>query len=387
MRKTLVVGGYGNFGRRIAKMLARSDLPLVLAGRDEAKVQRFAAQLLAEHPTCLVECRVLDAGNAEALGEALAELRPVTVVNTAGPFDARDYSVPLACIRRGVHYIDTAVDRSFVTNIRSLNDAALAQGVAVVSGASTLPGLSSALVEHFRPLFASLDEAEYGFSPGQDSDAGGGGTIAAFLSYFGQPIDLPTTAAAAAAAGRRVYGFQRLHRYRYADPAVGGRWMGACDVPDYSLFPAAYGVPTVRFSAGIDNAALHLLLYAASWLVRWGLLSPALLQRRVPVLLALRSLLRPFGSDAAGMHFRLTGTPRGESAPRTLAWHLTALDGHGPTVACVPAVVLARRLAQGSARVRRGAMPCLGLVSLEEYLHELQLACGPGVRTEAGAWV
>ena len=37
----------------------------------------------------------------------------------------------------------------------------------------------------------------------------------------------------------------------------------------------------------------------------------------------------------------------------------------------IPAIVLARRLATGE-MVRSGAYPCVGMVSLEDYLHELE---------------
>ena len=47
-----------------------------------------------------------------------------------------------------------------------------------------------------------------------------------------------------------------------------------------------------------------------------------------------------------------------------------AKRGHGPYVPILPAVILARKLAAGSL-TRIGAMPCLGLFTLEEFEAEI----------------
>ncbi len=44
--KTLILGGYGNFGARIARALARHDgIELLIAGRDAARAAALAASL------------------------------------------------------------------------------------------------------------------------------------------------------------------------------------------------------------------------------------------------------------------------------------------------------------------------------------------------------
>jgi len=47
-------------------------------------------------------------------------------------------------------------------------------------------------------------------------------------------------------------------------------------------------------------------------------------------------------------------------------WHLTARDNHGPEVPCIAAVILAKHLAKGAIG-HRGAFPCMGFLSLEEF--------------------
>ena len=50
-------------------------------------------------------------------------------------------------------------------------------------------------------------------------------------------------------------------------------------------------------------------------------------------------------------------------------WHVIAPDNHGPEIPCMPAVLLARKLAAGTMN-RTGAMPCMGLVTLNEFAAE-----------------
>jgi nucleoside-diphosphate-sugar epimerase len=54
----------------------------------------------------------------------------------------------------------------------------------------------------------------------------------------------------------------------------------------------------------------------------------------------------------------------------SLTWHLLAAQNHGPQIRCGAAVALVRKLAGGEV-LSFGAMPCVGLLSVEEYLAPL----------------
>ena len=70
------------------------------------------------------------------------------------------------------------------------------------------------------------------------------------------------------------------------------------------------------------------------------------------------------------MHVILEGRDR--SGRRvTLKWFIVARDGDGPYIPTVPAVVLARKIVAGTF-VGTGAMPCVGMITLREYLDELE---------------
>ena len=55
---------------------------------------------------------------------------------------------------------------------------------------------------------------------------------------------------------------------------------------------------------------------------------------------------------------------------KEITFELTAQGGDGPNIPCIPAILLAQHLAHGTLDAR-GAMPSMGLLSLEDYLQAL----------------
>ena len=244
MTPILIVGGYGVFGSRVAERLARhTDLKLLIAGRDPAKANVAAQALARRFPRgAEVAATTFDAASA---GQAeLACLGPRVVINASGPFQAQSYALAEAAINARAHYIDLADARAFVTGIGRLGDAARTADVLVVSGASSVPGLSSAVVAEYAPAFDRLDSVEIGISPGNSFDPGEA-TTASILSYAGKPFPMRL-------GGRdaTVHGWQGLTRHAF--PEIGRRWMSYAEVPDLDLLPACYpNLTTACFRAGV----------------------------------------------------------------------------------------------------------------------------------------
>lgn len=351
MRPVLILGGYGNFGKRIATALTLDGISVIIAGRTAEK----AARLVRELPENLASAAVFDV--YDGLEAQLKRLKPVVVINTCGPFQSSDYSVAESCIRQCIHYIDLADGRDFVTGITALDAQAKAQGVSVISGASTVPGLSSAVLEHFQHEFSEIDDLTYGISPGQKAERGLA-TTQGILSYVGKPLKPFATQ-------RTAYGWQDIYRQNY--PHLGNRWMANCDIPDLDLLPEHYGIKSIRFSAGLELGLVHLGLWGLSWLVRIGL--PLNLPRFAKPLLKASDLFDGFGTADGGMHVIMTGKDNGGN-PYTRKWFIIAKDGDGPQIPTIPAIALAKDLTRGK-RLAAGAQACVGLVSLDRYMEEL----------------
>jgi len=356
VKRVLVIGGYGNFGSYIAKALADdANITLLIGGRSQAKADAFAADLKAINPA---EGCALDIDrNIEA---RLRELRPNIVVHTTGPFQLQDHRVAKAAISVGAHYLDLADARRFVATIGELDEEAKAADVAVIAGASSVPCLTAAFIDRYLPRFARLESAAYGIAAAQATNRGLG-TAAAILSYVGKPFSV-------LAGGKRkmVYGWQGLRAVRY--PELGTRLFGYCDIPDLELFPARY--PHLRdlsFVAGHEVRLLHIGTWLLSWIVRLGFVKS--LSPYAERLLKLSFLFDPLGSDKSGFHMFLSGIGR-DGEPSEIRIFMIARQVHGPNIPCIPAILLARRMAAED-QVAPGARPCLDLVDLDEIMEAI----------------
>ncbi len=356
--RILVIGGYGAFGARISERLARDpDLEVIIAGRREAAARTYAAEL-AHTARARVSHTVLD--TATARSEEIRAHRPSVLINASGPFQAQSYGLARACIGARCHYIDLADARAFVIGISQLDSEARAAGVSVVSGASSVPGLSSAVAEAYAGEFQALDAVDIGISPGNSFDPGLA-TVASILGALGKPY-------AVLSGGRQqiVYGWQGLRRHRF--PEIGARFMSNAEVPDLDLLPARFpALKTVRFNAGVEVGIFHLALCGLAWLVRSRIVrDPASL---AAPLLAAKRRLRILGSDVGGMFVRLTGRDA-QGRPRSVDWTLIARSGDGPYVPAIASVILAKRLAGGTGPAP-GARACLALFTLADFEAEV----------------
>jgi len=153
-------------------------------------------------------------------------------------------------------------------------------------------------------------------------------------------------------------------------------------VPDLALFPLRYpALRELRFVAGHEVKLLHLGTWLLSWAVRVGLIGS--LARHAPTLLRASSLFDPLGSGRSGLHMFLAGAGH-DGKPMTVRIFMVARHAHGPNIPCVPAIILARRIAAGEA-IDPGARPCLDLINLDALLGALDgvdittVARGPGI--------
>jgi saccharopine dehydrogenase-like NADP-dependent oxidoreductase len=352
--RILVIGGYGAFGARVSERLSREpNLEVIVAGRREDAASAYAAEL-ARTARAAVSHAALDAATATA--KNIRSLGAAVLINASGPFQGQSYGLARACIASRCHYVDLADARAFVTGITRLDADARAAGVCVISGASSVPGLSSAVVESYAGGFQGLDAVEIGISPGNSFDPGLA-TTESILGAVGAPH-------AVLENGRRqtAYGWQGLRRHRF--PGIGARLMSSVDVPDLDLLPEHFpSLKSVRFSAGVEVPAFHLMLWTLAGLRRAGLVrNPG---RLAAPLLGAKRMLRFLGSDNGAMFVTLRGRDA-QGEPRSIEWTLIARSGDGPYVPAMAAVILAKRLAEGSGPAP-GAQPCFALFTLADF--------------------
>ena len=356
-QSVLILGAFGAFGRRVTDALARStDLPIIAAGR------RVPDKPLAA--SARVHSLIADATALEAT--QLSALDPRIVIDAVGPFQARDRRLAEICIGLGIHYMDLADDREFVVRIGELNDSAVRHDVLVVSGASTVPALSSAVIDHLAQNFSAIEEIDIGIAPGYLGPRGLA-TIRSILGYVGRPIPIWRNARLESARG-----WSDTTRYRYPPP-VGVRHLSLVDIPDTALIAARY--PNIRqltVRAGLEVPLAHRLLSLLGVLVHHGLIND--LARHARSLQRLAAWFDRLGTDDGAMHVRLRGADM-NGVSQASTWTLVAEHGDGPQIPATAAVLLAKKLlgVPGYSQLSlRGAMPAAGLLNLEEFTREWQ---------------
>jgi saccharopine dehydrogenase-like protein len=357
IQKVLVLGAYGFFGSRICAALAKNPrIHLILAGRDLQKATAAAYQLglSANH------ARALDSTRSD-LALQLRKLDINVIVHTAGPFQGQGYDVARAAIKARCNYMDLADGRAFVTGITRLDAEARAAGISVVSGASSLPALTSAVVDKYRDAFKRLDCIRIGITSG--AVIPGVATLRSVLGYCGKPFRTLENA-----AWIDVHGWLDTQQYAFSK-SVGVRRISRCDVPDLDLLPQRYpGVKTVSFHAGFASSTAHQVVEQLAKLVKARRLKSALPFARP--LYRLGRWMQPLFSDRGAMFVNLEGL-HDNGARYAHNWNIVARENHGPNIPCAASIALTNKIASG-VKLPAGAMPCMGLLTVEELMEPLK---------------
>ena len=142
----LLVGATGVFGGRLARQLAAfPDITVVVTSRDRSRAEALATKL--REGGAVAEITALAFDNRADLPK-LASMAPWLVIDASGPFQNGDFSLARASLEAGAHYLDLADARSHVFGFSSALDAlARERGLVALTGASSTPALSNAMVE------------------------------------------------------------------------------------------------------------------------------------------------------------------------------------------------------------------------------------------------
>ncbi len=349
--KVLILGGYGVFGGRLAQMLLRDGVAVIIAGRRLEVAQSFATKhggkaVKADRDTPATVTQHLDPGDI--------------CVDAAGPFqDSTGLALPEAVVAKRCHYLDLSDDAAFTASIFALDAMARGQGVVALSGLSSVPALSSAVVQALRGDVDEIALIETAILPGNRAPRGRS-VMRAILQQVGRPL---TQWRGGAWVDTTAWGPVK----RFKLPGGLTRAASPISVPDLMLFPKAYGARSVRFWAGLELPVMHHGLRVLGWLHRLGLLPR--LDRFVAPLGWGADLLRGFGSDRGGMVVVVAGRTS-EGRPLIRRWRFTLGRGQGPKVPALPALLVIRQLTKGD--VPAGARPALRAISLDAAEAELK---------------
>ncbi|MGB3316439.1 MAG: DUF4166 domain-containing protein [Albidovulum sp.] len=342
--RVVVLGGTGVFGSRIAELLVRDGHDVLIAARRLSPARKLANRLVV---------RVLQLDLREDLTPLWAE-DPGVVVDAAGPYHAYagdPYRIARACIAHGVGYLDLADDPAFCEGIAALDEDARKAGTFALSGVSSVPALSSAVVAALAGSLDSVDVIDMAILPGNRAPRGASviqailsRTGAVFRLWQGGGWDLPR-------------GWSKPRRFQLAPGLVRTGYL--IEVPDNRLFPRCFGASTVTFRAGLELWPMNAGLALLSWLravtgvgmPRWAAGAARLVA----------TMLWPFGTARGGMIVQVTGR-RADGWSRR-EWCLVAEAGNGPFV---PAVA-ARAILRAVDRIRPGARPALAELPLAEF--------------------
>jgi hypothetical protein len=378
--RILILGGYGTFGGRLAQLLADEPrLTLLIAGRARDKAEAFCKTLPA---AARLEPLAFDRdGDVEA---ALAGAKPDLVVDASGPFQAYagdSYRLVRACVALGIDYLDLADSSDFVKGIAQFDAAAKARGVVILSGVSSFPVLTAAVVRRLAQGMARLHSVTGGIAPSPYAGVGLN-VIRAIASYAGQPV--PLVRDGRPAVGR---GLIETRRFTIAPPGLlplQPTLFSLVDVPDLEALPELWPeLKSVWMGAGPVPEILHRALNALARLVPLKILRS--LVPFAPLMHAAINVLR-WGAHRGGMFVAVEGADaNGQRIERS--WHMIAEADDGPLIPSMAAEALIRRLLDGH-RPEAGARTAARDLELSDYealFARRKIFCGVRETPPAGA--
>lgn len=352
--RVMVVGGYGNFGSIVCRhLIAMPGVAPVISGRDSHKTLRKVNELHASSGrACESWC-----------GDAMDSTFPSTlqamgidwVIHTGGPFQGQSYAVAQGCIAAGVNYCDLSDCRTFVNGIDALDERAKQAGVVILSGCSSVPTLSSAIIDEYRHRFQRIDSIEHGIS--SSAKMPGLSTVEGVLAYAGKPIKQLRNGQV-----HEVSGWQDLTLRKM--PPLGTRVLANVDVPDMDIFPSRYGARTLSFKAGSGLKLGGVVNWLLAEALRIGLV-------RDPAVWAARlhrwgTRFERFGDGKSAMYIDVKGLGS-DGKPLSMTAQLTANNDKGPEIPSCAAVALVAKVVQGDCP-EPGARACVGEISVDEYM-------------------
>lgn len=357
--RILIVGGYGVFGGRLVQLLSdEARLTLIIAGRSEARAKSFSA---AMHGGATLIPAAFDRDGD--LCAQIKQIGPDIIVDASGPFQGYGedpYRMVKAALTLSVNYMDLADASGFVEGIVQFDAAAKERGVFLLSGVSSFPVLTAAVVRHLAQGLERVDTITGGIAPSPYAGVGPN-VIRAIASYAGKAV--PLTRNGQPSFG---YGLAETKRYTICPPGrlpLRNILFSLVDVPDLHVLPQQWpGLRAIWMGAGPVPEILHISLNLLASGVRFKLLPS--LSFLAPLLHRAINILR-WGEHRGGMFVSVEGATE-NGAFTTRSWHLHAEGDDGPLIPSMAIEAIIRKYLNNT-NPPTGARSAVNELELEDY--------------------
>ena len=159
MPRILVLGGYGNAGRHVVRLLLEhTDAHVLVTGRNEARATSVVAWAEREHPGRSTAHRV-DAADPRALRSALDGVDLLVAASSTSTVAATALA---ACADVRADYLDIQLSSSKLAALQPLRHRVETAGICAVTDGGFHPGVPAALVRHAAIRLADVDRAVVG---------------------------------------------------------------------------------------------------------------------------------------------------------------------------------------------------------------------------------
>ena len=326
-------------------------LKIWVAGRTAAKANAFCA---AYSGLSTLFPLPIDRSN---IGPSLREIKPDLIVDASGPFQnygTDPYSVARAAIDAGVHYLDFADGAEFAMGITELNNAAQNAGVYVLSGVSSFPVLTGAVLREMNKTI-KVETLTGGIAPSPFAGIGLN-VMRAVLGYAGEDVKLTRNG--------QLFNAKGLTESRRFTIAPAGKMplrnirFSLVDVPDLQILPKLHPeLKDIWMGAGPVPEGLHRGLNLFAKLRAWRV-APNLVRFAKPFYWVLNQM--KFGDDRGGMFIQ------GEGGGEVIEFHLLAEGKDGPMIPSMAIEAIIRKMQLGE-KPPIGARVAQNEISLADY--------------------
>src|SRR5262249_13106053 len=274
------------------------------------------------------------------------------------------YGLVAACLALGIDYLDLADGSDFVDGIAQFDAAAQTRGVAILSGVSSFPVLTAAVVRRLAqgmsPPLTRLDSVAGGIAPSPYAGVGLN-VIRAIASYAGKPVRLVRD-------GRAAFGRGLIETRHFTIAPPGGlplrpTLFSLVDVPDLQALPGLWPeLKSVWMGAGPVPRILHRAFNLSARAVSLGLLRS--LGAFAPLMHAAINVLR-WGEHRGGMFVAVEGTDAdGRRTARSC--NRVGEGADGPLIPSMAVEAITRRRLAGQ-RPAPGARAATRDLELSDY--------------------